>query len=555
MISTALYNEIAHTHLFEMEQGAFYNHARMFLTHYRELPESEKNKSTKQHHFMLSSSSGFSEKIYLGHAGRIAAWEELDDTDVVINVIRLSGPMMRYGGGCAYGSVEIRDMIMRAADVKQCVAQVFIVDTPGGSSSTKNDLKEAMDYAHSKGQETVMYVDGMVMSAGMAWASMCKKRYSRNPHNLFGCMGTYASFYTNKNGDVNATTQSMFHVIYADGSPNKNKPWRDSSEGDDKAILEMVNKENDRYKAIIKQGIPNVADEQLLGGEWEAQEVIGTLCDGVRTFDEVINEILSKHGLKVEASTDGSPTFGRGSIDRWEQSAQKTDDPEEPIDPQEPGDPNNPVDPNQPDNSQNSITKQLSTAMGKKYEKIQAALGLETLESGKDNSLWLHEEMADQLTAFVENAEHTQTALEAKQEEVNQLSEKVKQANEQVEQLNASLNEAAEKQEAFNKQLEELNKTIEAANADREALEAKISGYESMLAEQETKLAEKDAVIEEKEKAIAELSESPAASPKPAPAQSSQTSQQKPILASNYRNRKEAKAASEQLKQMLRDRM
>ena len=193
--------------------------------------------------------------------------------------------------------------------------------------------------------------------------------------------------------------------------------------------------------------------------------------------------------------------------------------------------------------------------MGKKYEKIQAALGLETLESGKDNSLWLHEEMADQLTAFVENAEHTQTALEAKQEEVNQLSEKVKQANEQVEQLNASLNEAAEKQEAFDKQLEELNKTIEAANADREALEAKVSGYESMLAEQETKLAEKDAVIEEKEKAIAELSESPAASPKPAPAQSSQTSQQKPILASNYRNRKEAKAASEQLKQMLRDRM
>lgn len=527
MISTALYNEIAHTHLFEMEQGAFYNHARMFLSHYRNLTSEEKAKADSKSHFILTRSTGFTQAVNqddtLGQGGDNAHVER----DVFINVIRFSGPMMRNGGACAYGSIELREMIIDAADNESCIGHIFIVDTPGGSSATKYDLQEAIEYAHSKGQDTAMQVDGGLYSAGMAWGALCKKRYARNPHNRFGCMGTYASFNTNKNGDVNAITQETFHVVYADGSPNKNKPWRDAAEGNDEAIREMVNVENEQYKQLIKQGIPNVTDEQLLGGEWEAQEVIGTLCDGIRSLDEIVAEMLAAKGISYQ----------------------------EPSDPQEPGDPNNPVDPNQPDNSQNSITKQLSTAMGKKYEKIQAALGLETLESGKDNSLWLHEEMADQLTAFVENAEHTQTALEAKQEEVNQLSEKVKQANEQVEQLNASLNEAAEKQEAFNKQLEELNKTIEAANADREALEAKVSGYESMLAEQEKKLAEKDAVIEEKEKAITELSESPAASPKPAPAQSSQTSQQKPILASNYRNRKEAKEASEQLKQMLRDRM
>lgn len=552
MISTALYNEIANTHLLEMQQSAYFNHARMFLTHYRNLSEEEKSKSTDKHQFLLTASSGFNEKIYLGNAGRIASWEELDDTDVVINVVRLSGPMMRYGGGCAYGSVELRDMIMRAADVKQCVAQIFIVDTPGGSSATKNDLQEAMDYAHSKGQDTIMYVDGMVMSAGMAWAAMCKKRYSRNAHNLFGCMGTYASFYTNKDKDVNAITQEMFHVVYAEGSPNKNKPWRDAAEGDDSAIQEMVNRENDRYKAIIKKGIPNVTDEQLLGGEWEASEVIGTLCDGIRTFDEVVNEVLAAKGIHLESADEG-PVFGRGSIDRWAQSAQGSespekpeddDDDEEPLNPEEPGDPTEPVDPNKPEaeeleNSQNSITNQVSTSMGKSYDKIKEALNWPSLNSGKDNSLWLHEDMADELTAFVEEAEKIQNALEAKQGDVNNLVA-------QMEQLKA---DHAEALEAARKEMsEDAANSIKQLEDEKKALEEKVAALEAEKAQLNETIAEKD-------KAIQELAETTAPVAQPAVVQVKQTAEEKPLLASESKNRKDAKAAHENLMQMLRERM
>lgn len=547
MISTALYNEIANTNLFEMEQAAYFNHARMFLTHYRNLSENEKKPESEKNSFLLKASDGFNNKVYLGNAGRIARYEELDETDVVINVIRMSGPMMRYGGGCAYGSVELRDMIMRAADVKQCVAQIFIVDTPGGSSATKNDLKEAIDYAHSKGQTTIMYVDGMVMSAGMAWAAMCKKRYSRNPHNLFGCMGTYASFYTNKHGDVNTVTQEMFHVVYADGSPNKNKPWRDAAEGDDTAIREMVNRENDRYKEIIRKGIPNVTEEQLLGGEWEASEVIGTLCDGIKTFDEVIAEILDGQGLKVEYP-EGA--LGHGSIDAYNMAQSKTDteepeEPEIPVNPEEPGDPNEPVDPNEPEepeepeNSQNSITNQSSTTMGKSYDKIKEALNLATLESGKDNSLWLHEELADSLTEFVENAERTKNALEAKQEDVNNLVN-------QMEQLKAENAEAVET--ARNEAKEEAQKEIETVKAENTDLLATIEQLK-------TENAELKATLEEKEKAIKELSETPGQVAKPAVVQTTQAVEEKPLLASGYKNREDAKQAHENLMKSLRERM
>lgn len=529
MISTALYNEIAHTHLFEMEQAAFYNHAKMFLSHYRSLTQQDKAKAGLKNNFILTASGGACQAAS-SDDGLHDSTGTSDSQELYISFIRFSGPMMRNGGACAYGSIELREMIMRAADDPRCIAQVFIVDTPGGSSATKNDLQEAMEYAHSKGQETVMQVDGMVMSAGMAWAAMCKKRYARSPYNQFGCMGTYASFYTNQNGDVNAITREQFHVVYADGSPDKNKALRLAAEGDDSAILQMVNRENDRYKEIIRKGIPNVTDEQLLGGEWEAHEVIGSLCDGIRSLDEIVDEIWQAKGLVQEP--DNNP-----------------DDSDDPDTPGNPSSPVSPDDPEQPfEKSQNSINNQFSTTMGKKYEKIQSALGLETLESGHDNSLWLHEEMADALTAVIENAEHTQTALEAKQEDVKNLTEKIGQLTAQVEQLQKSLNEAAANQETFNQQYTEAMNSLEEVKAERDELLNKVEGFE-------TRIAEQDAVIEEKDKTIAELSEAPSSPSQPAVVATKQTAEVKPLLASDFKNRTEAKEAHRNFMQQLRDRM
>lgn len=506
MITTALYNEIAHTRMFEMQESAFFNHARMFLSHYRSLTDEDKASAKLKSHLVLKASTRFLQAENWDEPQGDTHASPLDQEEAFINIISFSGPMMRYGGACAYGSTELREMIMNAADMPNCIGHIFIVDTPGGSSSTKDDLAEAMEYAHSKGQQTAMQVDGMLMSAGMAWGAMCKKRYARNAHNLFGCMGTYASFFTNKNMDVNTVTQEMFHVVYADSSPDKNKPWRDAAEGNQQAILDMVNRENERYLSIIKAGIPNVTEEQLKGGEWEAQDVIGTLCDGIRSLDEIVAEMLEAKGIRTA----------------------QVPEPEEPETPDVPE-----------DNSQNSITNQQEKTMGKAYDKIKAALDWATLESGKDNSLWLHEEMADALTAFVENAEKTQNALEAKQADVNNLVKQI----EQLKADHAAAIEAVRKEAA-----EESAKAFEAVNADKKVLEEKVTSLEAKVAEQEKVIAEKDETIKE-------LSEEPAKMPQPAVVQTKQTVQGKPLLASDFKSGKEAKAAHENLMQMLRDRM
>ena len=150
MITTALYNEIANTRMFEMQEAAFFNHARMFLSHYRSLTAEEKAAAIPNGRFVLSSSNGFKQTESRDESQSDSSANPLDQEDAFIHIIRFSGPMMRNGGACAYGSMEMRDMIMEAADMPNCIGHIFIVDTPGGSSATKDDLQEAIEYAHSK---------------------------------------------------------------------------------------------------------------------------------------------------------------------------------------------------------------------------------------------------------------------------------------------------------------------------------------------------------------------------------------------------------------------
>lgn len=556
-MNRVLYNEIANTHLFEMEANAFMNQAKMFLTHYREVNPSPDDGESEPGQFLLSASSGFQEKLYLGDGANISRWADLDESDVLINVMRVSGPMMR-NSICTYGSIELRRRIMEAADCKQCIGHIFIVDTPGGSSFTKFDLQEAMDYAHSKGQSTAMYVDGMVCSAGMAWGAMCQKRYARHKHCLFGCMGTFSAFYTNKDKDVNEITKEMFHVVYASQSPLKNKSSRDSAEGDDTKMQQELDKSNKQYLEIIRKGIPNATEEQLQGEIYEAGDVIGTLCSGIRTFDEVVREMLTAKGFKMMAPEGRLNASMNGAHDGYAESASskgKEETPEEDPDddddddddddtgnPDEPGDPNDPVDPNAPDDDEpdkkktakrksakkKSINKSHYN-MSKKYEKIQQALELESLESNKDNSLWLHEELADKLNAALDSKEKTEQALEAKVTEIKSLNDKIKQMTEQFNSEKESL------QNQFNIDKENLKKEVQAdADSKFSELETK---YNNLVSERD----ELKGKLEQKDKEIEELSNEP--SPQKQPGLSGESKKETVALPHSYATVEEQRAA------------
>lgn len=202
-----------------------------------------------------------------------------------VSVLTVDGPITRNGGYCSYGSIDHRDIMMRAADHPLCRGHLFIINTPGGSAWAKNDYALAIDYAHSKGQKVISLTDGMCDSAGMYLASLCDERYYLNPKDQVGCIGVMAAFYTLANGSKDKYTDETYHEEYDPESFDKNKAYRDiANKNDNKELIKELAELGVEFRADVKKACPNAKDEHLHGKVFNAEDVKGILMDDQSTF-------------------------------------------------------------------------------------------------------------------------------------------------------------------------------------------------------------------------------------------------------------------------------
>ena len=119
-----------------------------------------------------------------------------------INVLYVEGPITREGGACTYGSRQLRDMMMEAADYENCLGHLLLINGPGGVDTAIPDMMQATDYARSKGQPIVGRIDGFCASAHIWIATMCDELYYNNPTDKIGSVGIYYANIMHKDGDV-----------------------------------------------------------------------------------------------------------------------------------------------------------------------------------------------------------------------------------------------------------------------------------------------------------------------------------------------------------------
>jgi hypothetical protein len=80
-----------------------------------------------------------------------------------------------------------------------------------------------------------------------------------------------------------------FHSIEAEQSKDKNKIYKDLKKGEyDEYRKTVLNPIADKFISVVKQSRPNVKDDQLTGKVFFARELVGTLIDGIKTFDQVV---------------------------------------------------------------------------------------------------------------------------------------------------------------------------------------------------------------------------------------------------------------------------
>ena len=294
------------------------------------------------------------------------------------------------------------------------------------------------------------------------------------------------SFYLQRHGDKNAVTQERYIELYAEGSPYKNREFREAAEENYDGLVKELNKSAEDFKALVRERRPQVTEEQLMGDTYEAREVMGTLIDGQKTFDECVERLLEISGYGVADENENENFEDRKQVIENNNNNQKTED------------------------------------MSLEYPRIMAASKAEALES-VDEAVYLHKDLAEELEAHLAAAEETAAALDNKTAEVVALTEKISQMeaaqaeiNEKLSQMETAHAEAIEKlNQEHTATLDTLKSEHETAlqdAADKAAaeMEQMKSEHASAVAELNDKLAEAAATIDAKEAEIVELAGKPA---------------------------------------------
>lgn len=531
------------------------------LHHYKQIVDSnalirahfDKNESDADVPYLTSSADGFQEKIYVGNAVNINRWygEDMDQTDVIINMVPVVGPILRNGDACSYGSKEYRDWLMAASDLPNCVGHFLYLDSPGGSAYAKNDFSYAIDYIRSKEkkQPIIGLIDGLCASACEALASMCDEVYFVNPLDQVGSIGTMCAFYAIKDGVKNAITQESYVEVYGSKSEWKNKEYRDAADGNYEELQKHVDELNEQFHAIIKTYRPQVLEEQMHGKIYNCGDVIGTLVDGQGTMQSCINRILELAGVQDGANLSGNGEDESSTPDS--SATQELDEPqmkqevmagepgegiqmpsmseEEVLEPVQESDETAQViavaeEPTQtttetiqeinksedettdgsvvPSSLEGVLASQNEEKKMKEYPLIMSALGINALAVDKEGGYYMNAALCDVLESFVAQANQDKLTMDAKIQEVAQLNARIEELKGEHEQAMNGLTEA------HNQEIEKLNgEHAKAINALTEQKDGEIAELNNKVSEAQATIDGLNKQVEAKEAEIKEISE------------------------------------------------
>ena len=416
-----------------------------------------------------------------------------------VSVLTVDGPITRNGGYCSYGSIDHRDMMMRAADHPLCRGHLFIINTPGGSAWAKNDYALAIDYAHSKGQKVIALVDGMCASAGMYLASLCDERYYLNPKDQIGCIGVMAAFYTLANGSKDKYTDETYHEEYDPESFDKNKAYRDiANKNDNKELIKELAELGIEFRSDVKKACPNaIEDVHLKGKVFNAEDVKGILMDDQSTFMGCVQRCFALYNGTAE------PINREASIQKPEPEDNTPESQHSTLNTQH-------------SLSQHSSSQHLSNNQNQinmaNYPKINAACGMQDGQQIEVNEegAFMNAPLLDTLEAHLASQEQAVADAQQKATTAEQsladlqakhdaLAETIAQKDEEIKNLKEAKAKADE-------DIKALNDAKAKADEEKAKVDEELKTAQASLATAQQTIADKDAQI-------AELNENPGEEP------------------------------------------
>lgn len=435
--------------------------------------------------------------------GQWALEDENEQTFPFVSVLTVDGPITRNGGGCSYGSIDHRNMMINAANHPLCRGHIFIINTPGGSAWAKNDYEQAINYARSQGQPVIAFIDGMCASAGMYLASLCDERYYMHPKDEIGCIGVMASFYTQADGSKNQFTDETYHELYDPESFDKNREFRDiANDGDSEKLVKELAELGVEFRADIKKACPAAKDEHLHGKVFDAEEVKGILMDNQSDFFSCVKRCFDLYNGTAK------PIVRKPSDDEDETKGSLNEPSDHPAhDPQLEPDKASSV---KQENHQHTNTKNFINMAN--YPKINAACGMQDGQQieVKEDGAFMNAPLLDTLEAHLvaqeqavadakQKATTAEQSLADLQAKHDALAETIAQKDEEIKNLKEAKAKADE-------DIKALNDAKAKADEEKAKVDEELKTAQASLATAQQTIADKDAQI-------AELNENPGEEP------------------------------------------
>lgn len=236
--------------------------------------------------------ANFEDKLYVGNIHRIEShlyWndEELQEDDEIINVVVVDGPVTRDGDGCSYGTKDFRDQVMYANQIPQVIGHLFLINTPGGQASCRNDYEMMIDDCREAGKPTVAFIDGMCCSSGVNLACRCDRVVVMNPRDEFGCIGTMAAFWAVAHDTVSQDGYRYVELVGKD-CPEKNDWYREAAAGEYEKLQAELDRDTEQFHQTVRENRPLVTADMLTGKVFEAQDVMPALVDEIGDMNRAI---------------------------------------------------------------------------------------------------------------------------------------------------------------------------------------------------------------------------------------------------------------------------
>jgi ClpP class serine protease len=227
----------------------------------------------------------------------------------VTAVIPIKGAILKEDNCGDAGSMTRARQITNLSNNDNISSIILLFDSPGGMVDGTQSFADAINNAKKKKPVMGFVEDGMAASAAYWFASQCTELYASHETSSVGSIGVFVRLLDVK--PAYAKEGFVIHEIYADGSEEKNLPYKEALDSKYELIkTEMLNPIRTAFVAAVQSGRGNKIDaavnDPFKGKMFGAKEAIKIgLIDGIMSFDAVVAraaELANKKPTKTNSN-------------------------------------------------------------------------------------------------------------------------------------------------------------------------------------------------------------------------------------------------------------